>query len=315
MNNYFYTEKEKSLVRKLYPITSTKTLAKRLGVKPKSLNAVALKWGLVKENKWLSDEIQFLKNNHLKLSAEQIAKSLKRSFSSVYSKAEKLGLYFNRWTKEEMDYLRKVYVKGGTKAFRSKYPEKSSSTISAKASTLGLKRNKSFSRTTWSKQDLLFLKDNYTKMSNHLIAKYLGKTRIAIEHKARKLNITSPIKYGHLEGIVENYLKEQQLTYSKQVRVDRFRIDFVVNDIIAIEVNGAYWHCDKRVFPKPINEKQRRVLITDRCKYKTLRSKGYRLIILWEKDINEDFSKVANGIVAVLSGDIQEYNSAKSVKA
>jgi very-short-patch-repair endonuclease len=308
MNNYYYSEKEKSLIKKLYPITSTKVLAKRLGVKPKTLNNRALQWGIFKKNKWLAPEVQFLIDNHLKMSPAEIAKTLKREIMSVKNKATKLHLYFRRWTKEETDHLRKVYRTGGFKAFHAKFPDKSFSTVSAKARTMRLHGTK-----WWSTTDVKFLKKNYTKIKHSALAKILGKTRAAVDHKLTRLGLTQN-NTSYLENDLKIYLNSQNIHFNVQVRIASYRVDFLLDNDVIIETNGSYWHCDRRIFRKPINIKQRKVLIKDRRKYKLLRSKGYRLIILWEKDINEDFSRVAKGIQAVLDGDIKEYNSAKSVK-
>lgn len=306
--NYYYTKQEKSLIKRLYPITNTNKLAKQLGVSSKALNARALKWGLVKVTKWLPEQILFLKNNYQKMSATEIAEELKRSVSSVSSKAEKLGLYFNKWTKEETSHLKKVYRTGGSKAFREKFPDKSISTISAKARAEGLLR------VHWTRKELSFLKANFNKMSSNLLAQKLNKTQASIEHKASRLNLVNAPNFGHLETIVEDHLLKSNISFTKQHSVKPFRIDFVINGNIAIEVNGTYWHADKRQYTT-LDKTQAYVVDKDKRKYKMLRSKGYRLIILWEKDINQDFSKIANGINAVVSGDINEYNSAKSVKA
>lgn len=314
MKTYNYTEKEKALITKLYPVTRTKDLAKQLGVSAIALNAKAYKMGLVKKSKWLPREINFLKSNYSNMSAVQIANTLDRNFSSVTSMCEKLGLYFNKWSLAEVAWLKKIYEKEGSKGFNKKFPGKSNSTISAKARTLGLQKYHNFSRTVWTDAHITFLKNNVKKLSYGELAKKLHKTPSAVEHMASDLKLVGAISSSQLEEIIASFMTDNNISFKRQVALGRYHIDFVVADNIAIEVNGSYWHCDKRVFQRPTNKRQARALKSDKRKYKLLRSLGYRLIILWEKDINEDFSKITNGINAVISGNIDEYNSAKSVE-
>ena len=70
--------------------------------------------------------------------------------------------------------------------------------------------------------------------------------------------------------------------------------DFIIkNSKILIEIDGGYFHCDKRLYPNgPINKMQKKSIINDNYKNSLAKIHGYYLIIIWEKDFNEDKEKV-----------------------
>jgi len=57
---------------------------------------------------------------------------------------------------------------------------------------------------------------------------------------------------------------------------------------VAIEVNGTFWHSDPRVYPTgPIYKTQKKNARSWRRKCKQARQRGIRIIVLWEKDLEE----------------------------
>ena len=92
-------------------------------------------------------------------------------------------------------------------------------------------------------------------------------------------------------------------------------MDFLVGNVV-IETNGSYWHVDKREFSsRKMTKKHLYTIDKDKRKIAYLKRKDYRVVVLWEKDIREHFDEICKQTLAVLSGDIKYYNSAKSVKA
>ncbi len=60
-----------------------------------------------------------------------------------------------------------------------------------------------------------------------------------------------------------------------------------------IEIQGTYWHADPRVYEdKNLNRTQRRDRKIDEVKKTWCALHGIKLIYIWEKDINENPSKV-----------------------
>jgi len=310
--NYLYTKNEKELlIKKQYPTESTQELSKKLGVSCKYIHLKANSMGVYKVkfcyNYWTSEDIKFLRDNIVKHDAAFIAKKLKRKIGAVRCKAEKLNLFFRRWTGKEILYLKQTYKDNGVLKYLKKFPGRSKATVRAKAKALGLRR------VYWTRDNVKFLKANYNKLSNECLAIQLHKTVSSIEHKASRLNIQRKACPSKIEILIDFYLKELNIAYESQVSIDKFIVDFKINDVI-IECNGSYWHADPRLYKIPANAMQRQVIKKDKRRYKHLKSKKFKLIILWEIDINNNFSEITKGIHAVLNGDIKYYNSAKSVK-
>ena len=62
-----------------------------------------------------------------------------------------------------------------------------------------------------------------------------------------------------------------------------------------IEIQGSYWHGDKRLYEdKDLNWAQRRSRYVDELKAKWCAKNGIKLICIWEKDINSDPAGVLN---------------------
>ena len=90
--------------------------------------------------------------------------------------------WVNKWTEEELSYLRSSYIDIG-------YDElcltlgRSKQAIKTKAYQLGLNKK------NWSKEDIDFLKKNYSTMPIYKLEKELGKSANAIKLKASRLKI------------------------------------------------------------------------------------------------------------------------------
>lgn len=92
-----------------------------------------------------------------------------------------------------------------------------------------------------------------------------------------------------IERAVQDALAVLGIAFVSQMRVGPWLVDFVATELqIAIEVNGTFWHCDPRKYPDgPISVIQSGVTDRDRRKRIAVEEAGYRLVVLWEKDINE----------------------------
>ncbi|MDQ3779347.1 MAG: endonuclease domain-containing protein [Chloroflexota bacterium] len=83
-------------------------------------------------------------------------------------------------------------------------------------------------------------------------------------------------------------LDDLGLEYVPQHRVGWFVVDAYLpawNTII--EAHGDWFHCNPVVFPEPKYKMQIRNLARDRRRETFFVNRGYRLVLLWEKDINE----------------------------
>lgn len=66
-------------------------------------------------------------------------------------------------------------------------------------------------------------------------------------------------------------------------------VDFELPNNIVIEVNGTYWHSDPRFYPNgPIHKSQIQAAKAYAKKMEALKRLGYRVVEIWEYDINLD---------------------------
>lgn len=140
-----------------------------------------------------------------------------------------------------------------------------------------------------------FLRNEYKKSKNK---KWLEdnpdqlKKMIIQSHKKR-------YRKTSIERKLENYLINQKIDYKYNFILDnKYQFDFLIKDRnLIIEVNGDYWHANPEIYSdsdenkKPLNDTQRYKVDLDEKKNKYLISKGYEVIYLWEKEINNDIFK------------------------
>lgn len=104
------------------------------------------------------------------------------------------------------------------------------------------------------------------------------------------------------EQKVRNYLEEKNIKYIEQFSVlDKYLVDFYLPDInLIIEVYGDYWHSNPKVYGEgktPLNEYQKNKLKKDKSRNFEIEKEGFELIIIWEKEINEDLEYHMNNII------------------
>ncbi len=99
---------------------------------------------------------------------------------------------------------------------------------------------------------------------------------------ARKHNRKRP--KSSIEKLVAAWLDADGIPYRTEVKCGRCHIDIVVGNKGAIEINGCYWHCCHRCYPKK-TRKQQMKRFQDIHRYQYLGRKGFKLLILWECDI------------------------------
>lgn len=82
--------------------------------------------------------------------------------------------------------------------------------------------------------------------------------------------------------------------------------DFKIENGPIIEVNGSYWHGDKRIYEeKDLNNIQKRTIYADNLKKKWALLNGIPIYYVWEKDINENPEMVMKFLKEIL---LENYN-------
>jgi len=104
-----------------------------------------------------------------------------------------------------------------------------------------------------------------------------------------------PMKDSKIELKTFEYLDKKKIVYRKHVHIPGLLIgtpykyhqfDVVIDSLkIIVEVQGCYWHGCKKCYPNP-NKDQLKWILRDNEIRKIVESKGWRMIYLWEHDIN-----------------------------
>ena len=87
-------------------------------------------------------------------------------------------------------------------------------------------------------------------------------------------------------------LKSMGVWFSEQKTInDRFCVDFLLENNLIIEVMGDYFHANPKMYGdkpglKPLNDMQKRNIPNDYRKRRYLGKCGYKILDLWESDIN-----------------------------
>lgn len=95
-----------------------------------------------------------------------------------------------------------------------------------------------------------------------------------------------------VENLVARFLSELGIGFDRNVQICRYNVDFLLDDGVIIECYGDYWHCNPVVYAgdyvhknlhMPASERWNR----DRLRCEHLEGMGYRVIVIWEKEVKE----------------------------
>jgi very-short-patch-repair endonuclease len=118
-----------------------------------------------------------------------------------------------------------------------------------------------------------------------------GKINMQELNKKAQDNFVSSI-----EALLKVEFDKRKLNYKEQVLlVDKFLVDFVVNDLIVVEADGCYYHGCKKHRPKSVIGKKRAGI--DRGISAYLTKCGYKVFRFWEHDIKASPEKCIQQVV------------------
>jgi len=132
-----------------------------------------------------------------------------------------------------------------------------------------------------------------------------------IKRKAGHISHLQQMSYkmNKLEKKVENWLKSHSIDYDYCCIMgfgdSCYQYDFIIHKKrILIEVQGDYWHANKKMFNKngtngkrKISEMQEKKIKKDKDKAKFAKSKGFDMIYIWESDINNNNYSALEGLI------------------
>lgn len=90
-----------------------------------------------------------------------------------------------------------------------------------------------------------------------------------------------------IEEAAQLALIELGLEFEAQAKIGRYQVDVLIpSQALVVECFGDFWHCNPAVYPDgPANDVHRRQPERDQRRIAYLQAKGYRVLILWERDI------------------------------
>lgn len=184
------------------------------------------------------------------------------------------------WSQEEIDFLKKNYGEIPLSNIEKQLNIKKENIIAyASKHNIASKRQ-------WKISDEQYLLKNNDKNIDEISTK-LNKSKASIVAKYRRLNgfeneygksIISPQDY-----ILKFMQNELNLKCLNEIPIGKFRTDILINNL-DIEIQGTYWHGDKRLIDN-LTDKQIKCIEKDKRKKDYFASLGIEIYYIWEYDL------------------------------
>jgi G:T-mismatch repair DNA endonuclease (very short patch repair protein) len=305
-----WTQEEIDFLRANYTAKGAVWVAKELNRTKSAVNTKAENLKIPGKGPWSQQEDEFLKKYYPKKGSVWVSKNLDRTQSSVNSRAEKLRIRrSNRWKKEDIQFLKSHYSSNNTRWIADQLGF-SFESVRNKAETLKLKK------VFWTDEEKDYLVNNYGKVSISAIACKLNKSYGCVASYAKLRKLTVKGKRNTLpEKIVAHVLKEIGVDFKTGFKIKTglpsdanwhyYWPDFLIDKNIVLEVYGDYWHCNPNIFPDGPIGRQIKIAERDQIKEAFYKSSGYKLIVLWESEIenSSDLISLLRGKLAPLIGN------------
>jgi very-short-patch-repair endonuclease len=96
-----------------------------------------------------------------------------------------------------------------------------------------------------------------------------------------------------IEQTVSSILSRLNLPFKEQVSVDKYTVDFLVDDKYIVECYGDFWHCNPQQYTSSYFNKGKRktaeeIWQRDMERKKKFEEMGYKFLCLWESDIRKN---------------------------
>ena len=201
----------------------------------------------------------------------------------------------HKWSNEEISFLKENYGVMNINDIVNVLGLSKESIISY-AAKFNIK-----SKRKWTEEQIKYLKEN-SEFDIDTLCLYLGKSKSAINNMYAELNGFSKDKHKIIspQQYVANYIKSLNIPYQEKVRIGKFITDILVGNI-DFEVQGTYWHVDKRFHDyNSLTETQLKRIDKDKRKKEFFESLGIQIVYLWEYDIYSNPQKVIQQINNIL---------------
>lgn len=126
-----------------------------------------------------------------------------------------------------------------------------------------------------------------------LKGKLIHSEEAKLKIRERRARQVFPIKDSKPEIKIQNFLKKLNIDFISHKYITeikhRYQCDlFIPSMNLIIEIDGDYWHGNiKNPKFKTLNEHQIKAIEKDKIRTKELREKGFKVLRLWESDIED----------------------------
>jgi very-short-patch-repair endonuclease len=96
-----------------------------------------------------------------------------------------------------------------------------------------------------------------------------------------------------IEQTVSSILTRLNLPFEEQVAVDKYTVDFLVDNKYIVECYGDFWHCNPQQYTSSYFNKGKRktaeeIWKRDKERKEKFEQLGYKFLCIWESDIRKD---------------------------
>ena len=96
-----------------------------------------------------------------------------------------------------------------------------------------------------------------------------------------------------IEQTVSTILTRLNLPFEEQVVVDKYTVDFLVDNKYIVECFGDFWHCNPQQYTSSYYNKGKKktaeeIWKRDKERKETFEQLGYKFLCIWESDIRRD---------------------------
>ena len=96
-----------------------------------------------------------------------------------------------------------------------------------------------------------------------------------------------------IEQAVSSMLTRLTLPFKEQVTVDKYTVDFLVDDKYIVECFGDFWHCNPQQYTSSYYNKGKKktaeeIWQRDKERKEKFEQLGYKFLCVWESDIRKD---------------------------
>jgi very-short-patch-repair endonuclease len=111
-----------------------------------------------------------------------------------------------------------------------------------------------------------------------------------------------------IEHKVEQILQSLTVPYQPQASIDKYTVDFLVNEKYIVECYGDYWHCNPHQYTSSYFNKGKKktaeeIWQRDMKRKEQFEKMGYKFMCLWESEINNNPKIIRSRIKKIIPKD------------